>query len=220
MLGVESGASVFDFTGDIQRAADAHAAREPKVSFEKLRDLYFSDHEGKIILNQISPRCFEAAALKTLMILYEGEYSGRMTAGRHYVALKKDHSNHSEVVAVLKDPRRAEAIIDAAYREVACNPSNTFAAFVREFDQAIVGAFRPSMTARLSPLNDAEFKRLSSPSVATRLRWWRRRIVEGSYRFLFGTLLHRARPETRERVQTWLKFCLRPLRDALAQLRM
>jgi hypothetical protein len=218
MLGVESGASVFDFTGEIQRAVEAHAAREPSASFEKLRDLYFRDHEGKIVVNQISPRCFEAAALRTLMILYEGEYSGRMTAGRHYLALKKDHSNHAEVVAILKDKGLAQAIIDAAYEEVACNPANTMTVFVRQFDEAMMIAFWPPMAACLLPLEKAEFEKMACPTVSTRLRRFRRRAFEGSYRFLFATVLRRAKPETREMVQAWIKFTLRPIRLMLQQL--
>ncbi len=62
---------------------------------------------------------------------------------RHYVPLKKDHSNHAEVIAVLKNASRAEDIIEAAYREVACNPDNTFQAFVRQFDKIIAEAFTP-----------------------------------------------------------------------------
>jgi hypothetical protein len=43
MLGVESGASVFDFTGQIQRAVEAHQHRDPSVDFETLHRLYFAD---------------------------------------------------------------------------------------------------------------------------------------------------------------------------------
>jgi hypothetical protein len=220
MLGVESGASVFDLTGEIQRAVEAHTAREPSISFERLRDLYLKDHEGKIVLNQISPRCFEAAALRTLMVLYEGEYSGRMKAGRHYVALKKDHSNHAEVVVVLKDQRRAKAIIDAAYQEVASNPSNMFATFVRQFDETISSTFKPSMAARLPALSEAEFERASSPSMATRLGRFRRSLFEGSYRFLFSTMLRGAKPETREMVHGWIKFVLRSIQIANRKARI
>ena len=220
MLGVESGASVFDFTGEIQRAVEAHTAREPGVEFQTLQDLYFRDHEGRIILNQISPRCFEAAALGTLMVLYEGDYSGRMRAGHHYVALKKDHSNHAEVVGILRDSARAQVIIDAAYREVACNPCNAFSAFVRKFDDAMTAAFRPEMAARLAPLGTDEFEALSRPAVVTRLRQIRRWAIESSYRILFRTLLRGSRPETREAVQAWLKFALRPVRLMLRQLRL
>ena len=93
MLGVESGASVFDFTGEIQSKVEQYEKENPGADFYEIRDKFFKKEDGKISLNQISPRCFEAAALKTLMILYEGEYSGILVPWRHYVPLKKDHSN-------------------------------------------------------------------------------------------------------------------------------
>lgn len=219
MLGVESGASVFDFSGEIQRKVEAHERRNPGVEFQTLKELYFADAEGKIALNQISPRCFEAAALRTLLVMYEGEYSGRMQPWRHYVPLKKDHSNHAEVVAVLKDPVRAGEIIEAAYREVASNSGNTFRAFVAEFDGVISSAFEPQQHASLPYLTDRDFDTLATPGWVARRRWITRSIIEAGYRLLFSTVLGHAKPETREIVQAWLKTLLHPLRSVLAHLK-
>ncbi len=151
VLGTESGASICDFTGDIQRNVEGHLARSPGTSFETLRDLYFKQEDGRILLSVISPRCFEAAALRTLMILYDGHYSGRLQPWRHYVPLRKDHSNMAEVIEVLRDHRRAQEIIDRAYREVALNPDNSFEAMVRQVDRAIDRAFRPEMAKTKAP---------------------------------------------------------------------
>ena len=68
VLGTESGASICDFTGEIQRKVEIHVGLHPETSFETLRDLYFKEEDGRIVLSVISPRCFEAAALRTLMI--------------------------------------------------------------------------------------------------------------------------------------------------------
>jgi hypothetical protein len=219
MLGAESGASVFDFTGDIQRKVEKHQRRNPDVDFRTLKQLYFDDVDGQIALNQISPRCFEAAALRTLLVMYEGEYSGRMQPWRHYIPLKKDHSNHAEVVALLKDPARATEITEAAYREVACNPRNTFRAFVAQFDEAISAAFQPRHRATLPSFSDRELERLSAPGWIARRRRVTRRLIETSHRLLFSGLLGHTRPETRERVQVWLKVILHPLQQALTQLK-
>jgi hypothetical protein len=219
MLGVESGASVFDFTGEIQRSVDDHARRDPGVDFYTLKRLYFAAVDGKINLSQISPRCFEAAALRTLLVMYEGDYSGRMEPWRHYVPLKKDHSNHADVIAVLKDDARANEIVEAAYREVACNPRNTFRDFVAQFDKVMDQSLRPGQNAALARLDDREFAKLSVLGWVSRRRRVTRRITEWSYRFVFSTVLGRTRPETREIVQAWLKYLLHPLRLVLAQLR-
>lgn len=134
VLGTESGASVCDFTGTIQEQVERHLQEHPDTPFEVLRDRYFRDEDGRLMMNVISPRCFEAAALRTLMILYEGEYSGVLTPWRHYVPLRMDHSNMSEVVAVLRDPLRAQAIIDCAYREVVLSGRYNFKAMVEQVD--------------------------------------------------------------------------------------
>ena len=80
-LGTESGASVFDFNGEVQRAVESDVERNAKLTFEQLRDRHFAHLEGKVRLNQISPRCFEAAALRTLTVLYEGDYSEGCSLG-------------------------------------------------------------------------------------------------------------------------------------------
>jgi hypothetical protein len=117
VLGTESGASVVDIDGTIRTAVDAAVAQTPNLSFEEAQARFFADVDGRFSMAQISPRCFEAAAMKTLMVLYPGEYSGRLTPFRHYVPLQKDHSNMREVVEILRNPDKAQPIIEAAYRE-------------------------------------------------------------------------------------------------------
>lgn len=137
VLGTESGASVFDFTGDIQRAAEVYERDHPEATYEEIRDQFFPGMDGLIRHNQISPRCFEAAALQTLMIQYEGEYSGILRPWRHYVPLRKDMANIAEAIELLRDPQRTKAITECAYEEVARNPALSYEAFIRQFDQVV-----------------------------------------------------------------------------------
>ena len=136
MLGTESGASFIDFSGTVQPQVEAFEHKYPHASFEEISGR-FLDGDGQTVIHVISPRCFEAAALRTLMILYPGSYSGALEPWRHYVPLARDHSNMDEVVATLKDPDKASAIIDNAYREVALNKRWSFRAMVEEFDRDI-----------------------------------------------------------------------------------
>jgi hypothetical protein len=165
VLGTESGASVCDFTGAIRASVDAATDRDPGISFEAIRDRLLRHDDGQVVIHVISPRIFEAAALKTLMINYPGEYSDRLVPWRHYVPLEKDHSNIEDVVRVVRDPDRAQQIIDTAYREVACNPENSFRAMVRHFDRvvgeelglaAIVAAARQKAKNRAQTLSVVE----------------------------------------------------------------
>lgn len=137
MLGVESGASVFDFTGEIQRQVEAYVADHPQASFEEVQAKFLLPHEGRIRLNQISPRCFEAAALRTAMVLFEGEYSGVLEPGRHYIPLKKDFSNFTEVLAALRDTAGLQRMVDRTFTEVACNPAYAYTTFVARFDDIL-----------------------------------------------------------------------------------
>ena len=90
VLGVESGASIIDFNGEIEKVVDTYVDKNPTASFEKKYALFLHKYEGSLKLNQISPRCFEAAALRTVMILFEGNYSGILKPNRQYIPLKKD----------------------------------------------------------------------------------------------------------------------------------
>jgi glycosyl transferase family 1 len=152
-LGTESGASVCDFTGEIQINVETHLEKFPGATYEELRELYFADAEGQIVMNVISPRCFEAAALRTLMIMYPGDYGGILVPGRHYVVLEKDHSNMDEVVAILRDPQQAGEIIDRAYKEIACNEKWTFRAFIKHFDRVVEDEVKETPLTASNPEN-------------------------------------------------------------------
>lgn len=205
MLGVESGASLVDFTGKIQRDVEAHVANEPHTSFEELRDLYFAEEDGKISFAQISPRCFESAALRTLMVLYEGSYSGVLEPWRHYVPLKKDHSNFNEVVRILRDPARIEEIVNCAYDEIACNPRWSFQQATKNVDDVLESAFRLEMRGSAAPYSDSEFRSRTADNISTLRRRAQRRILTGGYKFLFGYVLSGFDPVTRTKVQGTLR---------------
>jgi hypothetical protein len=136
-LGTESGASVLDYTDEIRRNVEAFVIDHPKAGFEELRRRFFADHDGRVVMNVISPRCLEAAALRTLMVMYPGDYSGILEAGRHYVVLQKDHSNIAEVVEIIRSPARARPFIECAYREIACSDRLSLAALGRHFERVI-----------------------------------------------------------------------------------
>jgi hypothetical protein len=147
VLGTESGASVCDFSGSIQSRVEGMIERNPGTSFETVRDQVLQGNDGGIVIHVISPRIFEAAALRILMINYPGEYSGRLVPWRHYVPLAKDHSNLEEVIETIRDPERAESIIETAYREVACEPANGFRAMVEHFDRVVNEELRSRLSA-------------------------------------------------------------------------
>ncbi len=139
VLGVESGASVFDFTGRIAAKTETitKLLGEKQLKKNKMDQTYYRDHEDKINLAQISPRIFEAIALRTLCVLYEGNYSGVLKPWEHYIPLKKDHSNFDEVVKAIKKDETVAKIITNAYGEIAVNIKYSYNKFIEQFDREL-----------------------------------------------------------------------------------
>ena len=168
VLAVESGASVFDFDGAVSARSESFAAlvERPhpiaaltrKATYETLRDRFFAGREDKIDIAQISPRVFEAIALRTLVIAYPGRYSDVIEPWRHYIPLDKDHGNMAQVVAVLRDTDRVAEIIANAYAEVALNPAYSYAAMIDRFDTLLGDLMKQRTPASSDDGVGAEFR--------------------------------------------------------------
>ncbi|MCC8417486.1 MAG: hypothetical protein LN588_03075 [Rickettsia endosymbiont of Bryobia graminum] len=173
VLGVESGASVFDFTGSISFQIDVYEnlLKKDKSFFKRflqnsksvftqeynrIRNKYFAEIEDNIQYAQISPRVFEAIALKTLCILYEGKYSGILIPWRHFVPLKKDHSNMKEIVEFIKDPGRVAEIITNAYKEIALDPKYSYKNFISDIDLILERVYDKKKLGGCSHINDLQ----------------------------------------------------------------
>jgi hypothetical protein len=160
VIGVESGASIIDFDGQLELRVDEYVARHPDVSFENISELFLKPFEGSLRLHQISPRCFEAAALRTPMILFEGGYSGVLIPDRHFIVLRKDFSNFDDVITKLKDHNFLQDLADRTFNEVALDPRWSYRAFVEKVDNAIEVEVKNRSSVRvLNPYTRDEFDR-------------------------------------------------------------
>lgn len=177
VLGSESGASVFDFTGEVEAQVGAHLRRHPNASFEEVQSAYLAQHEGRIRLNQISPRCFEAAALRTGMVLLEGEYSGVLAPGRHYISLKKDFSNLGEVVETIRDTSAVQRMVDRCFEEVACSQAYSYPRFVAGFDDVVESEIERRATRRAAARPAARAVGYPATSAALLAAAWARAAV-------------------------------------------
>ncbi|MGI8527241.1 MAG: hypothetical protein ACR2K5_13905 [Pseudolabrys sp.] len=177
VLGTESCVSFIDFDGTVAPKMDAYEQQHPNESAAEIQAKFLGERDGELAIRVISPRCFEAAALRTLMILYPGQYSGYLEPWRHSVPLDRDHGNIDEVVAVLRDPARAKKIIDNAYNEVALNPAYSFRHMVEEFDRDLAdhALKKLSRAARIAgsalPAKPSVFARVSNRLLARYQRW-------------------------------------------------
>lgn len=144
VLGTESGSNVFDFDGSIKPAIEAFFKKHPDADFESVHARFLQGHDDKIHMNQISPRIFEAIAMKTGMVLFEGNYSGVVRAWDHFIPLKKDFSNVQEVFSALADLPRLAAMTQRAYDEVIASGKYHFRSFIGILDAHIANAALPA----------------------------------------------------------------------------
>ena len=128
-IGVESGASILDRQGRIRACSDALVEANPEASFEDVERHCFAGLDGGLNLRAIAPRHFEACATRTPQILVEGAYNGILEAGRHYIPVRADFANLSEVVdEVVRGDHREMA--EQAYREIVAPGAFGYPAFV------------------------------------------------------------------------------------------
>ncbi len=129
VLCVESGASVVDFSGNVEFAVERALKEKRHLSFEDVSVAHLQEIDGRYVINPVSPRIFEAASMRTVMIAFEGDYSGLMHPWEHYVPLRKDFSNIAEVLATIRDGDRLAKIAENAYRDLVAVHEHTFQAF-------------------------------------------------------------------------------------------
>lgn len=136
-LGTESGASITDFDGSIERQTKAYLAEHPTADFEEVHRAILGPYEDNTRVTAISPRIFEAAALRTALILFPGEYSGIVKPWVHYIPLAKDFSNMDEVVACLRDSEFLEELTERTYRDLVASGRYGQSVLSREFAEAV-----------------------------------------------------------------------------------
>jgi hypothetical protein len=136
-LGTESGASICDFTGDIDRAVRLFAQQRPDAGYEEAAAEVVGPYEGNVVINTISPRAFEAIALGTALVQFPGDYSGILVPERHYVVLEKDFSNFAEVADAMRDLDRLERMRRAAYDDVIGSGRWSYRAFAAHVDDIV-----------------------------------------------------------------------------------
>lgn len=102
-LGSNSGSSLLDPIGDIQRHVRAYLIAYPEADFEAIELACFPGQEGLHRFTAISPRILEAALLNSAQILVDGEYSGIIKPSEHYIAIREDASNFEEVKSIMSD---------------------------------------------------------------------------------------------------------------------
>ena len=157
VLGVESGAGVFDFDGTLDETChriEADLGADDGTHEYALAYLAaLGDLDGAVRYYALSPRHFEAIAAGAIQILLPGHFSGRMQAGRHYFELAPDYSNLGEAVSLLTDDAARTELAQCAFEEVVLDPANWIETFVSELDGALTACLaekpRPARAGKL-----------------------------------------------------------------------
>jgi len=137
MLGSESGSNVFDWDGTLVERIDQFRMSNPGTDDGEVYEKFVRAQEIDGIMNQVSPRVFEAIASRTVLVLFEGDYSGVVKAGQHFIPVKKDGSNLAEVVRLLQDGAYVDAMVGRAYQDVIATGMYSYQSFVRLVDEEI-----------------------------------------------------------------------------------
>jgi hypothetical protein len=139
-LGVESGVSFIDLEDECHAEYLRLRTNDYEPTLEELQAGALGRWDGNIPYRVLGPRHLEAAAFRVCQVLYEGEYSGAMQPGVHYIPLAKDFSNFDEVMAALRDPEERRRITDRAHRDLIASGRYGYAAFVGQVDQELLDA--------------------------------------------------------------------------------
>lgn len=182
-LGTESGASIADFTGEIDTAVRRYMREHPEASLDEIEEAILAPFEGNLVINTISPRSFEAICLGTVMVNFPGEYSGILQPERHYIVLEKDFSNFADVAAQLRDTDKLSEIAKRAYEDIVLSGTYSYAAFVKTVDAILDEEWRQRCFRPALPLPAT-----LDPSERQRSRWdgltpsgWRDRLKNAKW---------------------------------------
>lgn len=137
MLGTESGSNVFDWDGTLLGKLQLFAEAHPKATEDHIYTQMIQHLEIPGLINQVSPRIFEAIALRTALVLYAGTYSGVVREHEHFIPVNRDGSNLKEVFAKLQDDAYVDAMVERAYSDVIGSGRFSYASFVGMVDDEL-----------------------------------------------------------------------------------
>ena len=139
VLGVEAGVSIFDIDDEIFPLYERFQLKQPDRSFEAAYGELLEGYDGRgIYYRTVSPRVFEAAAVRTCQIMYEGKYSGILEPMVHYIPLKKDFSNFEEVMKLYEDQGVRRELTENCHRDLIASEAFSYRRFIEKFDEGLI----------------------------------------------------------------------------------
>ena len=151
VLGSASGASVVDFTGEIQQHCGRYLAEHPDATYDEVKTRCFQDVDWKVVIDTVSPRVFEATALGCTLVHHEGGYGGVLVPDLHYICVRRDYSNIGEVVDRMRDPAFCGKLAERAYQDLIESGQYQYQRFAQRFDAILARHVR--VTGRIHPVS-------------------------------------------------------------------
>ncbi len=148
VLGSASGASVVDFTGEIRRNCELHLGLHPAAPYEEVKRKFFGDVDWKVVIDTVSPRVFEAAALCCTLVQHEGRYAGILVPDKHYICVRRDYSNIGDVIDKMKDSGFCRQIAENAHRDLTRSDLYSYEVFAQRFDKVLTNHIRMPVRPR------------------------------------------------------------------------
>lgn len=134
-IGTESGGDYFELTDNTRIRINSYSNEYPETSWLEIKQLFFDGYKPSLPLRIISGRQVEAAACKTVQILFEGRYNDYFEPDVHFIPLRKDFSNIDEAVDKLKDSEFCSRLTEAAF-DVAMSKL-TYKALIEKFHKTL-----------------------------------------------------------------------------------
>jgi len=129
-LGVEAGSSLLDRDGSIFIRVIDYLASHDNPSFEEVEAACFPGLDGNLDYRALAPRHLEAVMTRTCQVLVEGDYSGVLEPGLHYIAVRRDFSNIDEVLELMRDEAHRTAVTERAYQDIVASGRYSYRTFV------------------------------------------------------------------------------------------
>jgi len=131
-LGSKGGSSLNDPYGKLRHKITKYLTNNPNAGFAEVEKKCFPGLDGQHVFAGVSPRLFEAAALKTCQILIRDEYVGGIEEYVDYIPLEEDLSNLDEVFELMRDESKCIAMVESCYQKLIATNDFDYSNFVPE----------------------------------------------------------------------------------------
>ena len=114
-IGTEAGGDYFELTDKTRKLVNSYVNRNCDVSWPEVKRLFFDSYGPSVPMRIISGRQVEAAACKSVQILFDGRYNDYFLPDVHYIPLRKDFADVDQVMNKLRDTTYCTKLANNAF---------------------------------------------------------------------------------------------------------